>query len=218
MDIMIDEVNYKCKISHQLEQQLLRSGSVDTEERALPTEIPSIYLNNPDNAKSFSSVSLPSSSSSIASTRYNSFTDSSATARSFLSARSQEIPESIGLPRPQYSNYQHRNAFGFPSSYPQSSFRQTQKSNSIGDVLDGMKEMNLSSVSVDTGMHYYPSVSMSSNIINNREPLISASLIHREHSTPFLPFSNPQSNIPSFIGDSLPSNDSLDEDKTVRYL
>lgn len=216
---MIDEVNYKCKISHQLEQHLLRSSSVDTEEKSLPTEIPSIYLNNPENSKSFSSVSVPSSSNSLAPTRYNSFTDSSTSGRSFLSARSQEIPESVGMQRAStFANHQSRTLFGFPSNYSQGSFRQTSKSNSIGDLMEGMKEMNLSSVSVDTGMHYYPSVSLASNIANNRDPIIPASLIHREQSPPFLPFSNSKPNFPSFIGDSLQSTDSLDEDKTVRYL
>jgi hypothetical protein len=268
MDIMIDDVNYKCKISHQLEQQLMRTNSVDqvadsSDNCSLPTEIPSIYLNNASKpaekylqlSKSSSTSSMTTMVNALPSTppRFNSFTDSGSFNKSFsLSPQmSKDSPpfENAGLIRgPTFVNYPIRNSnvIHSPSTSNQNSkalqsHHSMSSVNSMNELYEGMKEMNISTVSMDSGNHYYPSLSVSnaSSTLTPREtgpfllhpffrpdkpqhPIGSVSYYNNHNATSSLSSQySPQSTLPSFNAFNQPADRSKDsndsEEQTIQY-
>jgi hypothetical protein len=213
MDIMIDDVNYKCKISHQLEQQLLKSTTVDTADIHVSHNNPAPYL-NPDFFSPqrtffdgtsigrqppvlpppipFQSMQLPRP---VNIPRYGSFSDPAAAVSNlygrspqFLSSRSADSNDYNNFhphPVPQNSGLGARNAYPptthhqfpqtFHNRYPVSQSSNSSNNSiiptSVNSLLDGVKDISLNSVSVDSTIGSYSSLPLTSSRTNTPPPL-----------------------------------------------
>jgi hypothetical protein len=210
MDIMIDDVNYKCKISHQLEQQLMKGTTLDPAD-APARNNPAPYRHSdffPPQQTFFDGPSIGRRQSSlpppipfqsmhipppVSIPRYGSFSDPTATVTSsygrsppFLSSRSadnSEYDNCIPQPAPHSMGFANRSTSSYhqlpPSFHNRSLVTQNNSNNSsnnsinpssVGSLLDGVKDISLNCVSVDSTVGSYSSLPLASSRTNTPPP------------------------------------------------